>query len=65
MEVGGLEVPPNRSRHAMAYDPRTGEVVLYGGYAWSPDPLENDTWHFVDGEWIHKSGKADRYTLGG
>lgn len=42
-------VPPNRSRHGMAYDPLRGRVVMFGGIG--PGGLLNDTWEWDGLDW--------------
>jgi len=37
--------PPARANHAMAFDPRGGNVILFGGSGASNEPL-NDTWAY-------------------
>jgi hypothetical protein len=39
--------PPGRGSHAMAYDPSTGRVVLFGG-----NPARNDTWAWDGKTWV-------------
>lgn len=58
-QVGGSG-PPARSAHAMAYDPRRGVVVLFGGAG--STGLLGDTWEFDATGWsrIDASGPAAR-----
>lgn len=43
--------PPGRSLGAMAFDPRSGRVVLFGGGSPNSDPLRNDTWTWDGSTW--------------
>ncbi|MEQ1866739.1 MAG: kelch repeat-containing protein, partial [Micropepsaceae bacterium] len=46
--------PPARREHAMAYDSRRGEVVLFGGVGTNGVPL-NDTWVWDGVNWSQKA----------
>jgi hypothetical protein len=43
--------PPGRSFGAMAFDPRAGRVVLFGGGSANSDPARNDTWTWDGSTW--------------
>lgn len=52
--------PPARDNHAMAYDPQSGRIVLFGG--WGPTVEFADTWTYdpAANEWaeLHIGGSA-------
>jgi hypothetical protein len=50
--------PTPRSGAAMAYDPATGRVVLFGGetHGSSGSVPADDTWSWSSGDWAHLSG---------
>src|SRR4029077_2540101 len=51
--------PGVRSGAAMAYDPRTGGVVLYGGVGPSPGGIDADTWMWSSARgWRRATGPA-------
>lgn len=50
LSSGGLGAPSVRDQVALAYDPATASVILFGGY----DPTvsaDGDTWSFANGTW--------------
>jgi hypothetical protein len=54
--VATANPPPRRSLAAMAYDPATGQTVLYGGFA---DLMTlGDTWVFDGTSWTQQSPSA-------
>ncbi len=50
--------PGVRSGAAMAYDPRSGEVILYGGTGPSPGGLHADTIQWSGTGWSHAAGPS-------
>jgi hypothetical protein len=50
-QVPSLLSPPPRNSTAMAADPLTGAITLFGGYDASPTGL-GDTWRFDGASWI-------------
>lgn len=52
-ELSPPEAPPARGGHAMAYDARAGEVVLFGGWTHQDHQVVylGDTWLFANGVW--------------
>jgi len=59
--------PPARAYHAMAYDARRAEVVLFGGYGYDPesasDAFDPGTWAWNGKSWVLKAslGPPVRY----
>jgi hypothetical protein len=49
-ELNPATSPPARSEASMAYDPGTGQLVLFGGY--DDNPFLNDTWTWTGTIWI-------------
>ncbi len=43
--------PGGRDLHALAYDPDRAAIVLFGGYASSVQPAQDDTWERRGGAW--------------
>ncbi len=48
--------PGVRSGAVMAFDPRSGDVVLYGGVGPSPGGVDADTWVWSSGSWRQVAG---------
>jgi len=49
--------PPPRVEAAVADDPATGQVVLFGGRAYDNGPFFNDTWTFDGEAWTKRQPK--------
>jgi len=50
-----LKAPSGRKGAAMAYDPLHQSMVLFGGYErWGATKFFDDTWEYVDGEWVQR-----------
>jgi len=49
--------PPPRVEAAVADDPTTGQVVLFGGRAYDNGPFFNDTWTFDGEAWTQQQPK--------
>ena len=48
--TGGGAWPPGRASHAMAYDTRRAETILYGGFLFGPG-FFTDTWRWNGSTW--------------
>ncbi len=60
-------LPPARSAQAMAYDPSSGRVIMFGGLSGSPNPSSSlegldDTWAYdpVANTWTNLSPSGPR-----
>jgi hypothetical protein len=52
-KLGDIPHPPGRFSHAMAYDPSSHSVVVFGGAGGVGSPgFKDDTWTWTDSDWI-------------
>ena len=60
-------VPVGRAEHAMAYDPKRGRVVIFGGAGIDPNGVShnlNDTWEWDGAQWAFRGTNGPGWRSG-